>query len=66
LAILEALVIATIIVAGAWAGYHAWQDSLHETAEKHEIDLRTDVFNKKINFQKSEYLPLFSTQIMSK
>jgi len=62
LAVLEALVIATIILAGAWVGYHAWQDSLHETAEKHEIDLRTDVFYKKINFQlKSEYLPLSST-----
>ena len=62
MAVLEALVIATIILAGAWVGYHAWQDALHETAEKHEIDLKTDVFYNKINFQlKLEYLSLFST-----
>ena len=34
MAILTFLVIATIIVAGAYVGYHAWEKSLHE--EKYE------------------------------
>lgn len=36
MAILTFLVIATIIVAGAYVGYHAWEKSLHEEDyEKH-------------------------------
>lgn len=51
MAVLEAVVIATIILAGAWVGYHAWQDSLHETAEKHEIEIGLDVHTTKNNYQ---------------
>jgi len=38
--ILEGVVIATIVLAGAYVGYHAWQESLHAPeAEGHSIDL---------------------------
>ena len=36
---LELLVIATIIIAGAWVGYHAWQESLHNTGEAHDVEV---------------------------
>lgn len=59
MATLELLVIATIIIAGAWVGYHAWQDSLHEKAEKHDIEIRIEAVHNKINSQlKSENAPL--------
>jgi len=38
--ILEGVVIATIVLAGAYVGYHAWQESLHAPeAEGHSTDL---------------------------
>lgn len=35
MAVLEGVVVAMIIVTGAYVGYHAWQDWLHEPAEAH-------------------------------
>lgn len=35
MAVLEGVVVAMIIVAGAYVGYHAWQEWLHEPAEAH-------------------------------
>lgn len=41
MAVLEALVIATLILAGAWVGYNYWEHSLTEDpygdAEAHDI-----------------------------
>lgn len=41
MAVLEALVIATLIVAGAWVGYNYWEHSLteesHYDAKAHDI-----------------------------
>ncbi|MDX1596480.1 MAG: hypothetical protein R3327_06015 [Nitrosopumilaceae archaeon] len=48
MAVLEALVIATIILAGAWVGYNAWQESLHHDVEKHDIDLNLDIFSDHV------------------
>lgn len=35
MAVLEGVVVAMIIVTGAYVGYHAWQEWLHEPAEAH-------------------------------
>lgn len=35
--VLEGLVIVMIVAAGAYVGYHAWQDWLHEPAEAHGV-----------------------------
>lgn len=35
--VLEGIVVAIIVVAGAYVGYHAWQEWLHEPAEAHAI-----------------------------
>lgn len=58
MAVLEALVIATIILAGAWVGYHAWQDSLHETAESHDIIIEHHVFEKSFQIYKEDNVGL--------
>lgn len=34
---LELAVVVIIVAAGAYVGYHAWQDWLHEPADAHEI-----------------------------
>ena len=45
MAILTALVIATLIVAGAYVGYHAWDKSLHEEKpEKHSEPIEFETF----------------------
>jgi predicted negative regulator of RcsB-dependent stress response len=58
LAILTALVIATIIIAAGYVGYHAWQESLHEKPEKHsqpieshsiQTEFLQSVFQNKID-----------------
>lgn len=33
MAVLEGLVIITIILAGIWVGYHAWDEWMHSTPE---------------------------------
>ena len=38
MAILEALVIATLILAGSWVGYHTWEHSLTEDSTYDEAD----------------------------
>ena len=35
--VLEGLVIAIIVVTGAYVGYNVWQDWLHEPAEAHAV-----------------------------
>lgn len=35
--VLEVLVVAIIVAAGAYVGYHAWQEWLHEPAGAHEL-----------------------------
>ena len=35
--VLEGLVIVMIVAAGAYVGYHAWQDWMHEPAEAHGV-----------------------------
>ena len=47
------LVIVTIIIAGAFVGYHAWQASLHEEVETHSEPInfknfQMDVINQPI------------------
>ena len=52
MAILTFLVIATIIIAGAYVGYAAWEKSLHEEPEAHSEP--TDV--EKYQMDKSQSL----------
>ncbi len=49
--ILTGLVIATLIVTGAYVGYHAWEASLHEEVEKH---------SESIEFEKYQTEPKLS------
>ena len=37
--VLEGVVIIALMLAGAYVGYHAWQDSLNEPIVPHQIDL---------------------------
>lgn len=58
MAILTALVIATLIITAGYVGYHAWQESLHEEPEKHsqEIEIQniqTDLIELEF-FNKSD------------
>ena len=47
--ILEGIVIATIVIAGAYVGYHAWQESLNAPeAEAHSIDFEFKYYNSQI------------------
>ncbi|MFZ8908208.1 MAG: hypothetical protein ACO2Y0_03470 [Nitrosopumilaceae archaeon] len=41
MAILTALVIATMIITAGYVGYHAWQESLHEEPEKHSLPIES-------------------------
>ena len=36
--------IATIIIAGAYVGYFAWEKSLHEKPEKHAEPIELDLY----------------------
>ena len=41
MAVLEGLVIVTIILAGIWVGYHAWDEEIHsapEDAKAHDVE----------------------------
>jgi hypothetical protein len=38
------LVIATLIITGAYVGYHAWEASLHEEVEKHSEPINFHIF----------------------
>ena len=42
--ILTGLVIATLIITGAYVGYHAWEASLHEEAEEHSEPIDFQIF----------------------
>lgn len=42
--ILTGLVIATLIITGAYVGYHAWEASLHEEAEGHSEPINFQIF----------------------
>jgi hypothetical protein len=44
LAILTGLVIATLIITGAYVGYHAWEASLHEEVEDHSEPINFQIF----------------------
>jgi len=44
LGILTGLVIATLIITGAYVGYHAWEASLHEEAEEHSEPINFQIF----------------------
>jgi hypothetical protein len=44
LGILTGLVIATLIIVGAYVGYHAWETSLHEEVEKHSEIIEIETF----------------------
>jgi predicted negative regulator of RcsB-dependent stress response len=49
---LTGLVIVTLIIVGAYVGYHAWEASLHEETEKH---------SEIIEFKKFQTEPKLST-----
>ncbi len=47
--VLEALVVATIVLAGAYVGYHAWQDSLDAPeGGSHSADLELGYHGSQI------------------
>jgi predicted negative regulator of RcsB-dependent stress response len=47
LGILTGLVIVTLIITGAYVGYHAWEASLHEEVEKHSEQINFHAFQDK-------------------
>jgi len=44
MAILTFLVIATLIIAGAYVGYAAWEKSLHEEPEAHSVPIELETY----------------------
>ena len=42
------LVIVTIIIAGVFVGYHAWQESLHEVTETHSEPINFQIFQNDV------------------
>jgi len=48
LAILTALVIATIIITGVYVGYHAYETSLHEEVKEHSIPIEIQTVQSEI------------------
>lgn len=51
--ILEGIVIAAIVLAAAYVGYHAWQEFQHHPAESHSIELVTQ-YDKLMTLQMLE------------
>jgi hypothetical protein len=50
LGILIGLVIATLIITGAYVGYNAWEASLHEEVETHSEPINFEILqNNEIN-----------------
>lgn len=50
MALLEGLVILTIVVAAGYVGYHMWQEWLidEETGESHQVDLQHDLLSQSV------------------
>ena len=42
------LVIVTIIIAGVFVGYHAWQASLHEEVETHSEPINFEILQNNV------------------
>ncbi len=55
--VLEGIVIAAIVLTGAYVGYHAWQESLDTPSEAHSIDMHAHAsLQHAMNFH--EFIPV--------
>ena len=59
------LVIVTIIIAGAFVGYHAWQASLHEEVETHSEPINFKIFQIDVINQPILYIQTDLNSVIS-